>query len=59
MQADEDRQRVEGNERNRNPEDQYLSDFRTMPQTTPIASATSDGGPSCSQFLRGHWPGGR
>jgi hypothetical protein len=41
MRADEDRQRVEGNERNRNAEDEHVSDFRTMPQCTPIASAPS------------------
>lgn len=40
MQAKADRQRAKGNERTI-AEDEYLSDFRTMPQTTPITSAPS------------------
>ena len=38
MRAEEDRQRVEDDKRTIT-EDEYASDFRTMLQTTPIASA--------------------
>ena len=41
MRADQDRQREDDDKRNQIADDEYFSDFRTMPQTAPIASAPS------------------